>query len=166
MNIYAYVGNNPVNAIDPWGLAKAYYGRDCSDLEIVNGEYQLTDDFLYAVHERAINKIEDMPPWEIINPFAYISTDGFFRHNKKKRYRYNNISYDGSQINYYLQGYFHHHVGWPKWISRKIVQGWKGERHKKGLDPNVEYWWERGYDEYKDFDNVLEDWPSYLPYPG
>jgi uncharacterized protein RhaS with RHS repeats len=149
INTYAYVGNNPVNAIDPLGLDPEQKGKDCNGLVPTHPPGADVD----------ANMKEAAGMWP--NPFAFrdaVKNKGRWDYKQQGR-QYQSFG----NFNYGAAG---HAFGWPftdTFLLRKageaqIAAGtskpeWQPEGGNKppyGDDPEDQNWIQRGIDYARD----------------
>ncbi len=168
LNLYTYVGNNPLNWLDPFGLCEKdkeketshYHNLKVKELEALLGK-RLTREEFEDLMEYTIEYLLERSRlvwgnWNFIGTYFY-RTDSIFGSDayKNLRFNYQGMSYTGEQINYYPEGVLHAHLGLPEWWSRRLVRlnNWL-----HGHPPTAgEYIWDTfGYMEYGYWVNKLK----------
>ncbi len=104
MGMYQYVGNNPANGVDVWGLAVGPDGKPCLD----------KDEYLYVSEERwneevnaMLRSINDRSKLDVFDFLQFDSwfyrsvDDGFQRNND---FYFRGGTYKNFELNYYFQG--------------------------------------------------------------
>jgi len=167
-SLYTYVGNNPLNWLDPFGLCEKdkeketshYHNLKVKELEALLGK-RLTREEFEDLMEYTIEYLLERSRlvwgnWNFIGTYFY-RTDSIFGSDayKNLRFNYQGMSYTGEQINYYPEGVLHAHLGLPEWWSRRLVRlnNWL-----HGHPPTAgEYIWDTfGYMEYGYWVNKLK----------
>jgi RHS repeat-associated protein len=140
MNLYIYVGNNPINLIDP-------YGR-CGEKP-----KELTENEFQKVMDKVRNELETVPPpWEILSISEIIELYGAWDsdyYEDDTNYYFRGRIANGHQLNYYAMGMLAKHRGanqvamWATIHLRKVSLG------HFGADRNTMYFYRRGHVEYQ-----------------
>nr|NIT60732.1 hypothetical protein [Fodinibius sp.]NIV15460.1 hypothetical protein [Fodinibius sp.]NIY29314.1 hypothetical protein [Fodinibius sp.] len=140
MNLYIYVGNNPINLIDPYGLCQ-------------EKPKDLTEDEFQKVMDKMRIELETVPPsWEILSISETIELYGAWDsdyYGDNTTYYFRGRVATGHQLNYYAMGMLAKHRNahqvamWTVIHLRKISFG------HFGADRNTMYFYRRGYNEYK-----------------
>jgi RHS repeat-associated protein len=113
MNIYAYVGNNPLNSIDPWGLVR----RDS----------RWTEQFLEKQRERRYNPIRHGGNREYDFGYNEYADDTFVLSDGREL----SDTEFGNYVAGYLGGY---HLGDLGYIAMRGAGNWFGNQDKYGKD--------------------------------
>ena len=164
LNLYAYVENNPVGWIDPWGLCpnpNEEYSGECDDIydwecrrkyddaiELTDKEFQDEMERLYRTKQfQDIKRLQDLGDLD----------SGFWRNENKSNqlYLHNGKRVFGHEINYYGIGMGLQKLNKPRRNTKWVPTFWKvwdkNIRRTKGQQgwpsqPTFEYT-EKGYDE-------------------
>jgi len=159
LNLYTYVGNNPLNWLDPWGLCE--FERDTShrhnlkELEALLGK-RLTNDEFYNIKDGIRMRLEDVPSHRLLGPLEIVKHYGswdspFFKDPimRDTLYIFQGRSATGGDLNYYALGLL---MGW-RGVSKPravlTVVGWKLGRYGKLPSSNTLHYLGQGMMEGK-----------------
>ncbi len=135
MNLYAYVNNNPLNWIDPWGLCKTNEPTRLIGPDVAKVARDFYNDRLY-----------DDSGWLPYND-EWMSADTWFHYNRG-RYKYAGKEYCATQVNYIGVGMRAAHVGLPRGMLHIYVVGHNRKHNRNWATRGEHFWASWGYDYY------------------
>jgi len=179
LNLYAYVGNNPVNYIDPLGLTflvsptpfpgqEGTYGPYVLNIpdgsSLVKTPHKLDPNDLFKNELKTCKELHDKSSWLALWPRdeANFDTD-YFRGldaDYREYYWYNRKIYADNEINYFGIGMYENWAGDPLFVAKGITYAWKLSQY--GLTPNENtiYWLNKGYNDYSAFTDPSKPLPK------
>jgi RHS repeat-associated protein len=155
MNMYAYVGNNPLNWIDPFGLEKVK---------------TLTREEFEIAMEPMIKEILKKPNGFFsgfstrINPYTYITGIDSGYHDggdpsRNRSYNYMGFVATGNNLNYYLQGILNKHLNYHESVNIIFPFSWNAFANWNIVDWNEMVFTQFGYEEYEYWVEKLKSEP-------
>ena len=179
INLYAYVGNGPVNRVDPLGLTfvvsptpfpgqEGTYGPYVLNIpdgsSLVKPLHQLDPNSLYKNEYKTCQRLQSESPWEALNPGdeAGFDTPYFMGLDVDDReyYEYNGEIFADNEINYFGIGMYENWAGDPLAVAIGITDAWKLSQYGQTPNANTFYWLEKGYNDYSGFTNPSQPAPS------
>ncbi len=179
INLYAYVGNDPVNRVDPLGLTfvvsptpfpgqEGTYGPYVLNIpdgsSLVKPLHQLDPNSLYKNEYKTCQRLQSESPWEALNPGdeAGFDTPYFMGLDADDReyYEYNGEIFADNEINYFGIGMYENWAGDPLAVAIGITDAWKLSQYGQTPNANTFYWLEKGYNDYSGFTDPSQPAPS------
>jgi hypothetical protein len=179
INLYEFVGNNPINNIDPLGLTfvvsptpfpgqEGTYGpyvlniNDGSNL--VKPLQKLNPNDLFKNESGTCKELQNKSPWAALNPYDEAGFDTpyfkYFNPDDRDYYSYNGQVYADNEINYYGIGMYENWAGDPLLVAEGITYAWKLRQYGETPNANTFYWLNKGYNDYSGFTDPSKPLPK------
>jgi len=150
LNLYTYVGNNPLSWIDPWGLVKVESIKELTDEDLLKE--------MVSTYNRNLSDISRWSgPGTILPTMEYLDTERFFPGDAP--FIYNGRVYTASQINYIGVGMgFRHFILLPSgWGDRRAwVVAWNLRRYEHLATRGEHFFTDYGYRNYPKVRKMVE----------
>jgi RHS repeat-associated protein len=87
--------------------------------------------------------------WKHLGDFISKCDTPFHFYANQSSWFYKGSIYSSDEVNYILEGHAMAHLGIPRSVGEWLVKQWKSWRYDKVPSSGTWYWWNKGYDEYK-----------------
>jgi RHS repeat-associated protein len=179
INLYGFVGNDPVNRVDPLGLTfvvsptpfpgqEGTYGPYVLNIpdgsSLVKSLHHLDPNSLYKNEYKTCQSLQSKSPWEALNPGDEAGFDTpYFRGlnaDDREYYEYNGEIFADNEINYFGIGMYENWAGDPLAVAIGITDAWKLSQYGRTPNDNTFYWLEKGYNDYSGFTDPSQPAPG------
>jgi len=179
IDLFAYAGNNSINAIDPDGTTILVSGTPFPGQEGTLGPYALIINDgsslvkwphvldpkdLFKNELATCKQLQTKSPWAALNPYDEAGFDTpyfeFFNPDAREYYWYNGQIYADNEINYYGIGMYENWAGDALFVAKGITFAWKVEQYGETPTANTYYWLEKGYNDYSGFTDPGKPFPK------
>ncbi len=167
VNLYGFVGNDPISRVDPLGLTYLVSETPFPGQEGTYGPYVLNvpdgssliktpiilDRAELLRRERSVCKrLHKKAPLAFLDPMdeAKFDTDYFKGYNPDAReyYWYDGKIYADNEINYFGIGMYENWAGRPLPVAEGITYLWKMTQYGEIANENTIFWLDKGYMDY------------------
>ena len=173
VNLYGYVGNNPLTYWDAFGLTIVYdfdpmpgddpnsngpYARNFDDgSNLFKPLLKLNPCQLYKEMDRIKATLAKKPWWKRFDPMDEAGFDTtYFKGTEgddRQYYSYDGKIYADNEINYFGIGMYDSWAGKPDWASDSQTSFWKKWQYNQSPNENTYYWLQQGRSNYGPPDN-------------
>jgi len=127
LNLYTYVGNNPLNWLDPFGLCEkdkekdTFHYHNLKEIEVLLGERFMGD------MRRLEEELGEIPLDQKAGLFNYLFGDSIYFQgtNKNKLFKFREGIHKGSELNYYAIAMLLRRDGWSPYGAIGLTYSWK-----------------------------------------